>query len=73
MDEPPLAQKASFPQRLTKALEKPAVFFLASTTIGMGTGLSLGGYTAILRNLIETPAAVPHIIRTTKIVGRGVA
>jgi hypothetical protein len=56
-------------QIIEEAIGLPALFVLASGTIGLTAGFITGGITAILKNLAETPAARPHILRTTRAFG----
>lgn len=56
-------------QLLEKRLGLPALFLAASTTIGLVSGFITGGVTAVMTNRIETPAARPHILKVTRLMG----
>lgn len=56
-------------RQLETLLGFPALFAVVSTTIGLSGGFLTGGVTAVMYNLIETPLAVPHILRLTRLFG----
>lgn len=70
----PKSEGRSLLVQLERLVGLPAAFLLVSTTVALASGFSIGGVTAVMTNIIETPKAVPHILRTTRLVGtsRGV-
>lgn len=56
-------------KQLDNLLGTPVLFALASSTVGLVSGFITGGVTAVATNIIETPAARPHILRLTRIFG----
>lgn len=63
------AEQCSRLKRLDEVLGTPVLFALASSTVGLVSGFITGGVTAVMTNIVETPAARPHILRLTRIFG----
>lgn len=56
-------------QLLEDRIGLPALFALLSSAIGMTAGFLTGSVTAVMTNLVDTPMARPHVLRTTRTFG----